>query len=208
MAEAPPPADAPPPPPAGAPPPPPPAAQQQNTDAALAALTDMALWQIMEARGVGPASCNATRIRTLRAAVPQIPQEERPAILSFIRSVRDNIERGELGRSEGLKQVSDKMQGVIGVMSWRELWEKQLWEEPPEQPETTIDEPPPKRRSARKLGEELCGNQPVSEVILRNIARTFVNGDDVASMASRRWRRVDGVASMAWGARNLISTQV
>jgi len=198
MAEAPPPADAPPPPPAGAPPPPPPAAQQQNTDAALAALTEMSLWQIMEARGVGPASCNATRIRTIRAAVPQIPDEEHPAIISFIQSVRDNMERGELGRSEGLMQVSDKVQGVIGVMSWRELWTEQLWEEPPEQPETTdeppdepettIDEPPPKRRSRRKQGEELCGNQPVSEVILRNIARTFVNGDDVASMASRRWR--------------------
>ena len=41
----------------------------------------------------------------------------------------------------------------------------------------------------------LCGNQPVSQVILRNIAWTFVSLHAIEPTRSRRQRRVDGVES-------------
>ena len=44
-----------------------------------------------------------------------------------------------------------------------------------------------------KSSLNLCGNQPVSSVILRNIAETFVNLHAIEQMQLRGRRRVNGV---------------
>ena len=81
--------------------------------------------------------------------------------------------------------------------------------------------PRPAQHPARST-PDTRGNQPVSWVILRNLAWTFVNLHAIEptrprAATSRPWpenstpssRRSygDNVASMAWGARNLISTR-
>ena len=51
----------------------------------------------------------------------------------------------------------------------------------------------PARADARPAFADLCGNQPVSEVILRSIAWTFVSLHAIEQMQLRRQHRVDGV---------------
>ena len=51
----------------------------------------------------------------------------------------------------------------------------------------------PARADARPAFADLCGNQPVSEVILRHIAETSVHLHAIEPTRSREQRRVDGV---------------